>query len=69
MWWDRKALLEVGPFITHGTEEAQARDIADRRALVASGWRIVEATDADLVDRRSFERCLGALRKVLATPE
>lgn len=68
VWWDHKAVLEVSPFITHGTEEQQARDIDDRRALVAAGWRVIEATDADLVDRRAFGRCLGALRQVLSTP-
>jgi very-short-patch-repair endonuclease len=68
VWWDHKALLEVSPFITHGTEEQQARDIEDRRALVAAGWRIIEATDADLVDRRAFAPCLAALRHVLSTP-
>lgn len=67
VWPDERTILEVSPFITHGTEEQQARDIEDRRALVAAGWRVIEATDADLVDRRAFDRCLRALCQVLAT--
>lgn len=68
VWWEPKVVLEISPFHTHGTEEQQARDIEDRRALVAAGWRVIEATDADLVDRRSFGRCVAVLRQVLSSP-
>lgn len=54
-WPDQKVALEVSPFHTHGSRETQERDAQRRRLLVLLGWRIVEATDADLLSETAFE--------------
>lgn len=64
-WLDRRVALEVSPFFTHGSRQKQERDIVRRRALVKSGWSIIEATDPDLEDSESFGRVLAALRPLL----
>ena len=65
--WDGDRLaLEVSPFFTHGSRRTQERDAERRRLLVEHRWRVVEATDRDLVDRASFRRTVIALRRLLA---
>ena len=66
-WPAEKVILEVSPFHTHGSERAQARDVERRRALVAAGWRIVEANDADLDSYSAFGRTAAVLAAVLGT--
>jgi very-short-patch-repair endonuclease len=67
-WPDARVALEVSPFFTHGSRTTQERDIERRRLLVGEGWRIVEATDPDLVDRRSFASVAASLSALLARP-
>ncbi len=64
-WLGRKVALEVSPFFTHGSRAKQARDAERRRLLVAAGWRVIEATDADLVNERAFAVTIALLRAVL----
>lgn len=66
-WPDPKVALEVSPFFTHGSRAKQERDAERRRALVTAGWRIVEATEGDVVSRRAFVRTISTLRLVLRT--
>jgi very-short-patch-repair endonuclease len=65
VWIDDAVVLEVSPFVTHGSRATQERDAERRRLLVAAGWRVVEATDADLAGPQSFARCLDALRALV----
>lgn len=64
-WPHRRVALEVSPFFTHGSRQKQERDIVRRRALVRSGWSVIEATDPDLENSESFSRVLVALRPLL----
>ena len=64
-WPAQKVILEVSPFHTHGSEKTQARDIQRRRALVAAGWRIIEATDVDLENYAAFGRTAVVLAALL----
>ncbi len=68
VWWPRQVILEVSPFHTHGSRAAQERDAERRGLLVAAGWRIIEATDDDLVDEAAFQRVVGLLRAVMVCP-
>ncbi len=64
-WPQDKIALEVSPFFTHGSRATQERDAERRRLLVSAGWRVVEATDADLQSARSFARVVAALTALL----
>ncbi len=64
-WPELKVALEVSPFFTHGSRAKQERDAQRRRLLVQAGWRIIEATDRDLVNRHAFGRTIRALDLVL----
>lgn len=64
-WPRSKVGLEASPFYTHGSRQTQERDAYRRRLLVESDWRIVEATDPDLVNQHSFGRTVRALRRLL----
>ncbi len=65
--WPRwRVALEVSPFFTHGSKVAQARDMLRRRLLLEAGWRILEVTDADLRNARSFHPTIAVLRGLLA---
>ena len=65
VWVDRRVVLEASPFFTHGSREAQERDVERRRLLVAAGWRVVEAADADLESRQAFGDVIGLLQALL----
>ncbi len=64
-WPASRVALEVSPFFTHGSRAKQERDAHRRRLLVNVGWRIVEATDPDLVSEHTFAPTIAALRNVL----
>ena len=64
-WPDHKVALEVSPFFTHGSRLTQTRDVERRRLLVERGWRVVEATDPDVENRRTFTRSVLALKTLL----
>ena len=64
-WPALKVALEVSPFFTHGARRDQERDVLRRRLLVERGWRVVEATDPDLLDRHTFAATAGSLRVLL----
>ena len=68
-WVPDRVVLEVSPFFTHGSRATQERDAYRRRRLVENRWRIVEATDRDLVDRASFRRTVEALRILLGSSQ
>ena len=64
--WVRCAVgLEVSPFFTHGSAEAQQNDARRRRALATARWRTVEATDDHLVSFESFHPVAKALRLLI----
>ncbi len=65
VWPDRRIVLEVSPFFTHGSRATQERDTERRRLLVSAGWRVVEAGDVDLGNERDFAACAAALRSLL----
>lgn len=67
-WPSARVALEVSPFFTHGSRTAQERDAVRRRLLVASGWRIVEATDPDLESQRAFARSITCIKNLIRTP-
>jgi len=64
-WVDRRVGLEVSPFFTHGSREAQARDLERRQLLLCADWRIAEATDSDLVNAGKFAGVVAALRGLM----
>jgi very-short-patch-repair endonuclease len=64
-WPKQRVALEISPFWNHGSRAKQERDIDRRQALVASGWRIIEAYDRHLVDRRSFQPILELLEGLI----
>lgn len=66
-WPDERVGLEASPFHTHGSRKTQERDAYRRRLLVENRWKIVEATDPDLVSQQAFGRTVEALRTLLAT--
>jgi very-short-patch-repair endonuclease len=68
-WVDDRVALEVSPFFTHGSRATQERDAERRRLFVAHRWRVVEATDRDLENRRAFHRTVVALRRLLEDSE
>lgn len=65
-WPEFKVILEISPFFTHGSKAAQLRDAQRRRALVADGWKIIEATDEFLVDALSFAPIAATIKSLLA---
>jgi very-short-patch-repair endonuclease len=65
-WPSHMVALEVSPFFTHGSRPQQERDAERRRTLVASGWRIVEATDPDLDHQRAFATVVESLRHLMS---
>ena len=64
-WPKHRVALEVSPFHTHGSEAAQQRDAERRRLLVRAGWRVIEVTDAHLLDIRCFWPVVDDLRLLL----
>ena len=66
-WEPDRVALEVSPFFTHGSRATQERDAERRRLLVEHDWRVVEATDRDLVNRAAFARTVAALRILLGS--
>jgi very-short-patch-repair endonuclease len=64
-WVQHKVALEVSPFFTHGSRAKQERDAQRRRLLVAQGWRIVEALDADLESQTAFQTIVGSMKLLL----
>ena len=64
-WPHRKVALEVSPFFTHGTRDAQERDLIRRRYLTQTGWQVVEATDPDFENRASFDPVLQTLQQLV----
>lgn len=68
-WVPDRVALEVSPFFTHGSRSAQERDAERRRLLVEHHWRIVEATDPDLLNQLAFRRTVAALRTLLESSE
>jgi very-short-patch-repair endonuclease len=64
-WPEFKVILEISPFYTHGSKAAQLRDAQRRRALVAEGWKIIEATDEFLADATSFAPIAATIRSLL----
>ena len=67
-WVSAKVALEVSPFYTHGSRATQLRDMERRRLLVVNGWRVVEATDPDVVSQLAFRSTVRSLQAVLASP-
>ncbi len=67
-WEPDRVALEVSPFFTHGSRVTQERDAERRRLLVEHDWRVVEATDRDLVNRAAFARTVASLRILLRSP-
>lgn len=65
-WPSQMVALEVSPFFTHGSRAQQERDAERRRVLVAAGWRVVEATDADLDHKRGFAKIAESLRSLMS---
>jgi very-short-patch-repair endonuclease len=63
-WIAHRVDLEISPFHTHGSERSQARDAERRRALTEVGWRVIEATDEHLVNRKAFEPIIASLRRL-----
>jgi very-short-patch-repair endonuclease len=63
-WPLQRLCLEVSPFYTHGSAKTQQHDAAKRRALAAVGWRIVEATDPELVGFAAFQPVAETLRSL-----
>jgi very-short-patch-repair endonuclease len=64
-WPDRQVALEVSPFHTHGSEQKQKRDAVRRRALVAAGWRVIEAVDDDITTAAAFAPTALAVGELL----
>ncbi|MFN8020450.1 MAG: type IV toxin-antitoxin system AbiEi family antitoxin domain-containing protein [Acidimicrobiales bacterium] len=64
-WPDARVALELSPFFTHGSRDAQARDVERRRLLIAEGWTTVEVGDDDLTDREAFHTCIEVIRAVV----
>jgi hypothetical protein len=64
-WPAQFIALEISPFWTHGSRKTQQRDIDRRAALVARGWRVVEADDRHLGSRRAFQPKIEALKQLL----
>lgn len=65
-WPALKIVLEVSPFFTHGSRQLQERDARRRRLLVQAGWRVIEATDTDLVNEHTFAATIALLRALVA---
>ena len=65
-WPAARIALEVSPFYTHGSERAQRRDIERRAMLQMAGWRVVEATDEHLFDKRAFAEIIHQISALLA---
>lgn len=64
-WPNRRLALEISPFFTHGSRKAQARDAERRKRLVAAGWRVIEAVDADIAHPLAFRSTLATLKGML----
>ncbi len=64
-WVTHRVCLEISPFWTHGARKTQQRDVDRRQALIAAGWRIVEADDRHLVDAKSFAPILKLLGELM----
>lgn len=64
-WPGLKIVLEVSPFFTHGSRQQQERDAQRRRLLIQAGWRVIEATDTDLVNEHAFASTIALLRALL----
>jgi very-short-patch-repair endonuclease len=67
VWLPQKIGLELSPFYTHGSQAQQNTDTRRRRSLVASGWRLIEATDPDLVDFAAFQPVAQTLHLLLGS--
>ena len=65
-WAGPRVVLEVSPFYTHDSKRTQERDAERRRLLVEAAWRIIEATDRDLVNASTFGRVVASLRRALS---
>ena len=68
-WEMDRVALEVSPFFTHGSRATQERDAERRRLFVEHRWRVVEATDRDLMNRASFARTVASLRILLRSSQ
>jgi very-short-patch-repair endonuclease len=64
-WPAHRVALEVSPFFAHGTRATQERDMERCRLLTQDGWRTIEATDPDLVDRATFQATTRALHVIM----
>jgi hypothetical protein len=64
-WKSARTILEVSPFVTHGSRVKQERDAKRRQLLVTNGWRIIEALDPDLMNERAFAACAATIRALL----
>jgi hypothetical protein len=69
LWRALKVILEVSPFYTHGSREQQERDAIKRRAVILAGYRIIEATDADVSSFVAFGKTIDALSQLLVSAE
>jgi very-short-patch-repair endonuclease len=64
-WPDRRLIVELDGFETHGTRDAFERDRARDRQLAAQGWRVVRITKRQLDDEP--KRIAAELRAILQT--
>ncbi len=65
-WCRPKVALEISPFYTHGSQATQERDMVRRRLLLQAGWKVVEATHSDLIDKAAFHRIAVLLRQIVS---
>jgi very-short-patch-repair endonuclease len=64
-WEAARVALEISPFWHHGSRAKQERDLDRRQALLAAGWRIVEADDRHLKDKRTFQTVISRMIDLL----
>jgi hypothetical protein len=64
-WAPWHVALEVSPFITHGSREAQQRDGRKRQALTRANWHLVEAFDSDLASPEALRPTIELLRQLI----